>query len=327
MRNSRIKLIGIYIAWLTLCVFLMICRVEGAAADGSISGAVRNREGEPLSYANIVVEGLEIGTMSLKDGTFELAGLNPGSYRISVSYVGYRGQSRLVKIEPGAENRLEFILEQSVFELEPVVVTGSPIASDPMKSPLDISYIGGRDKLRLQTASLGKTIENIPGVTNMSTGGVSGKPVIRGHTGERIRILADGVSQEYQQYGERHAPNIDPFNFERIELIKGASSLLYGSDAIGGAVNLIPLKPQFGNPEGTHWGGRLMTRYSSVNREKSAGMRLKGGTDKLGFHGSIAARRAGNFSTPDVPAFAQSGAPGDPRFTGEIDHTDYQQYT
>ncbi len=327
MRNGKSILIAVVIIFFIIPFRLAAPRAEAAGRAGSITGAVKDENGKPLSYANIILEGLDIGTMSMKDGSFSLSNLKPGRYRLSVSYVGYRGQSRLVDIGPGSEVSVEFILEESLFELEPVVVTGSPIASDPLKSPLDISYIGGREKLRLQAASLGKTIENIPGVTNMSTGGAAGKPVIRGHTGERIRILMDGVSQEYQQYGERHAPNIDPFNFERVEVIKGASSLLYGSDAIGGAVNLIPLKVQFGPAEGSHWGGRLMSRWNSVNRERSAGLRLKGGTGKFGFHGSFSARKAGNLSTPEEPTFSESGIPGDPRFTGEIDHTDYVQYT
>jgi len=323
----RLKSVQTAITLFILPMILYIPAVHASTPAGSISGRVLNRDGEPLSYANIVLEGLEIGTMSMKDGTFNLENISPGRYRISVSYVGYRGESRLIRVRAGEEAEVQFRLEQSAFQMEPVVVTGSPIPSSPKNSPLDISYIAGRDKLRLQSASLGKTIEDIPGVTNMSTGGVSGKPVIRGHTGERIRILADGISQEYQQYGERHAPNIDPFNFERVELIKGASSLLYGSDALGGVVNLISLKPQFGSPESPYWGGRLMTRWNSGNQEKSAGLRLKTGSEKVGFHGSFVARRAGNFKTPQAATFSESGAPGDPKFTGEIDHTDYEQYT
>lgn len=292
---------------------------------GSIEGVVFNMENEPLVGANIFLPKLERGAMTNKEGLFIINQLPAGAYKLVAKYIGYQSVTQNVKVIAGETIRVEFKLRQSVIESEPVVITGSPIAIDPLNSPQDINSIGGREKIRLQSTSLGKTIESIPGVYNMSAGSVAGKPIIRGQTGERIRILSDGVAQEYQQYGERHAPNIDPFNAERVEIIKGAASLLYGSDALGGAINLIPCRFLIASGKNTECNGSITTAYHSNNNEIMTGAKFGASKGKVGFKGGLVRRSAGNFHTPEVDPFSQTGKSGDPKFTGEIDNTDFQQ--
>ncbi len=299
--------------------------LSGQPGSGKIEGVVISEEGEPLPAANIYIPGLNRGTVSDNRGEFVFKQLPSGSYLVTVKYIGYEPRSRKVEVRAGETAEVSFKLEQSFIRIQPVVVTGRPVASDPLSSPQDISCLSGREKFRLQSASLGETIENIPGVYNISAGAVAGKPVIRGQTGERIRILSDGIVQEYQQYGERHAPNLDPFNADRIEVIKGAASLLYGSDALGGAVNLISPRFRMASRGEADLRGELTTSYHSNNGEYMAGMKLSGSRDRAGFTGSLVRRSGGNFHTPDVAPFAETGERGDPKFTGEIDHTDFEQ--
>ena len=282
-------------------------------------------ENEPLVGANVVLPNLERGASTNNQGRFIITQLPAGTYNVAVKFIGYKSTSQNVKVTSGETSQIKFKLYQSVIESEPVVITGSPIAADPLNSPQDISCISGREKIRLQSASLGQTIESIPGIYNMSAGSVAGKPIIRGQTGERIRILSDGVAQEYQQYGERHAPNIDTFNAERIEIIKGAASLLYGSDALGGAVNLIPYRFHIASGEQTEFNGSVTTAYHSNNSELMTGAKFGGSTGKVGFTGSLVRRSAGNFHTPEIDPFSKTQKSGDPKFTGEIDHTDFKQ--
>jgi len=292
---------------------------------GSIEGIVLNIEDEPLVGANIIMPNLERGASTNNLGEFIITQIPAGTYQVAVKFIGYKSETKNVKVNTGETSRLQFKLRQSVIESEPVVITGSPIAVNPLNSPQDISSISGREKIRLQSTSLGKTIESIPGIYNMSAGSVAGKPIIRGQTGERIRILSDGVAQEYQQYGERHAPNLDPFNSERIEIIKGAASLLYGSDALGGAVNLIPYRFHIAAGEKTEFNGSVTTAYHSNNDEYMAGAKFSSAIGKAGFNGALVRRSAGNFHTPAIDPFSETGKRGDPKFTGEIDHTDFEQ--
>lgn len=294
-------------------------------ASSTIEGVVFDENDEPLAGANIMLTHLDVGASTSQDGRFTISKVPAGTYKVAVSFIGYKSETQTVELSSGEVKRLRFELEESLIYSEPVVVTGSPVAVDPLESPQDIDYISGREKIRIQPASLGETIESIPGVSNMSAGSVAGKPVIRGLTGERIRVMIDGVTQEYQQYGERHAPNIDPFNAERIEVIKGSASLLYGSDAIGGAINLIPHNFQFHSDAGLRYSGNATAAFRSNNSEFMSGAQIKSSTNKFALNASIVRRAASDFHTPDVKAFAETNKPGDPKFTGKIDHTDFEQ--
>jgi iron complex outermembrane receptor protein/hemoglobin/transferrin/lactoferrin receptor protein len=292
---------------------------------GILRGTVVSESNESLMGANVSIPSIERGASTDTKGDFFISQLPAGTYAVAVTYIGYRPESKNVTIVSGQTVHIEFVLSPTTIEMLPIIVTGSPIATDPLNSPQDISFISGREKIRLQSASLGKTIEAIPGVYNMSAGSVAGKPVIRGHTGERIRILSDGIAQEYQQYGERHAPNIDPFNSERVEVIKGAASLLYGSDALGGAVNLIPNHFHIAANESFDYSGTLTSAYQSNNGEYMAGFKFGASKGRFGLHGSLVRRSAGDFQTPEAKSYSQTQQRGDPKFTGEIDHTDFEQ--
>jgi len=319
-----------YKIWTMLLIFLLHFFLwnNSSQADsrfGSLTGTVRDSENRPLVGANVILPSIERGASTNQQGEFTIGQLPAGTYQVAVKYIGFASNMKRVTISPGETTEVKFQMKQTALETEPIVVTGSPVAADPLSTPQDISTISGRDKIRLQSTSLGKTIESVPGIYNMSTGSVAGKPIIRGHTGERILILSDGMAQEYQQYGERHAPNIDPFNYDRVEIIKGAASLLYGSDALGGAVNLIPYRFHIATGQKAEFHGTITSAYHSNNNEYMAGLKFGGSKGKFGFTGSLIRRNAGNFHTPDVAPFSISQKRGDPKFTGEIDHTDFEQ--
>ncbi len=210
--------------------------------------------------------------------------------------------------------------------LAPVEVTsGIPAPGDPLLQASQVDVLTGSEKDREAGTSLGETLDALPGVDNISAGSQAGKPVIRGLSGNRVRLLSGGMGLNHQQYGTRHSPNIDPFLSGRIEVVRGASSLLYGSDALGGAINVMPLPIPFA-PEGeTRWGGETLTRLASNNEQWDLGVKAHGGTDRLGAVVGVIDRSAGNLTTPDADTAAESGDSDDPRFTGELDHTDFDQ--
>lgn len=292
---------------------------------GTIEGLVVDSQDMPLANANVFIPQLERGASTDSDGKFIINQLTGGTYKVAVQYIGYRPETKNVTITAGSTSHVQFTMLPSPIASEPIVITGRPIAADPLDSPQDISYISGREKTRLQSTSLGKTIESIPGAYNMSAGSVAGKPVLRGQTGERVLILSDGIVQEYQQYGERHAPNLDPFNSERIEIIKGAASLLYGSDALGGAVNLVPHQFHIASGERAEFDGLITTAYHSNNNEYVAAAKVHSALGNVGLNGTLVRRSSGDFNTPTVDTYSETGERGDPKFAGEIDHTDFEQ--
>lgn len=134
-------------------------------------------------------------------------------------------------------------------ELPPVSVSaGAPAPGLPLYQAADVDVVSGEEKERREGASLGETLRHLPGISNIGTGNTVGKPVIRGLSGNRIQILSNGVGVDHQQFGVRHTPNIDPFLSDRIEVVRGASSLQYGSGALGGAIDVSGLALDFAAP-------------------------------------------------------------------------------
>lgn len=212
---------------------------------------------------------------------------------------------------------------QAAESLDPVSVTAAPFVTTVEDSPTAVDVVEGEEKRRQQGASLGALVEDIPGVSNISTGSQVGKPVIRGLSGSRIRVLSGGVAQDHQQYGVRHLPNVDPFLAERVEVVRGPQSVLYGSDALGGAVNLVPRAvPEA--PGSSLLRGRVTTGFRGNNAEGMLGVEAEGARDGWGWTAALSRRDAGDLTTPDEPTFAESGVGNDPKFTGELDHTDYE---
>jgi iron complex outermembrane receptor protein len=145
--------------------------------------------------------------------------------------------------------------------------------------------------------SLGESLQRITGVSVLQTGNNIYKPVIQGLHSSRVLILNNGIRQEGQQWGSEHAPEIDPYVANRLTVIKGASSVRYGGDAIGGVVLVEPRLLQY-NPE---LNGELNLAAFSNNRQGVLSAMFEGGLDKSGLNawrlqGTV--KRGGNAKTP-----------------------------
>lgn len=282
-------------------------------------------DGTPLHGAHIFIPSIGRGTATDERGEYIFTNVPAGRHSLVVRHVGCRPIAATIEVHDTGTVIMNLTMTASPIEQEAVVVTGSPHAADAQTTPQEIASISGDTKLRVQKTSLGATLQSLPGIYNMSAGAVAGKPVIRGLTGERVSILSDGVALEYQQYGERHAPTTDPFSYDRIEVIKGASSLLYGSDALGGAVNLVHHPYHFSGEGRTEAEGFLSGAYSSNNGEYMLGVKGSAATRHFAFRMNAVRRQAGNFHSPGILSYARTLQRGDPKFTGEIPWTDFEQ--
>lgn len=309
-----------------LSVFFLLSNILlSEIFNGIIKGKVLSNEGTELYGAHISLPSLGRGTVTNEKGEFILSTILKGKHRIVISYVGYKSEIKMIDLDEDISIELIVKLKPTAIQTEPVVVTGNPYATNPLNSPQDIGSLDGREKTKLESSSLGKTLETMPGIYNLSAGSVAGKPVVRGLTGERVLILSDGVAQEYQQYGERHSPNIEVSDYDRIEIIKGAASLLYGSDAMGGAINLIPHPLHFSPKSELDLNGSIAGSYFSNNNEYSTGLKVNGSTNSFSVNGNIIRRKADNFHTPDADPYSNTLKRGDPKFTGEIPNTNFEQ--
>ena len=205
----------------------------------NISGIVVNEENEPLIGATVYSHNLKKGTATGEGGAFELKGLRGKTVAIQVSSLGY--ESKILNIDiPTTGLKVE--LHESILEMEEVVVSGGFVNTQD-RSAVKISSIS-IDRLKKSAApSLIQALAQEPGVEMVKMGQGVLKPVIRGLTGTRVATLFRGTRIESQAWGEEHGIFIPEQGLERVEVIKGPASLLYGSDAMGGVLNFIPQKP------------------------------------------------------------------------------------
>lgn len=187
-------------------------------------------------------------------------------------------------------------------DLDAVIVTASPMrdAADAVSRPVDV--LGGErlDEARGAGASLGEVVSGLPGVQSSNFGPGVGRPVIRGLDGPRVSVLNDGLSsQDVSTVSQDHSPAIEPFLADQIEVLKGPSTLLYGSGAIGGVVNVVDGRIAESPVDG--FDGRIEARFDGGDKDGHTDMfRLDAGNGSgLSIHADGVYRDAEDYDTPD----------------------------
>ncbi len=173
--------------------------------------------------------------------------------------------------------------EQSIVELEPVIVT-SPLQLKLSESAMPVTVLSD-DELRMKTGhSIGDTLKNELGISSQSFGPGVGTPVIRGQAGPRVRVLSNGIgSNDASAISPDHATSVEPLLAERIEVLRGPATLLYGSGAMGGVVNVIDNRIP-GQMFDKLVGAALEQRFDSTSDETSTTMKVEGGQGNLAYH-------------------------------------------
>jgi len=214
---------------------------------GNLTGVVTDKaDGKPIPGVLISIPDLKTGTVTDIDGRYSINRLPKGNYLLQISYLGY---TTLNKSFNGAKSTvLDIQLISASIETGEVIITGVSKATEIRRNPIPMVAIG-KTFIEQHSAS-GNVIDeiaNLPGISAVTTGPNISKPVIRGLGYNRVITLQDGIRQEGQQWGDEHGIEVDQNSIDRVEIIKGPASLTYGSDAIGGVINLISPNPV---PEG-----------------------------------------------------------------------------
>ncbi|AEG00207.1 TonB-dependent receptor [Methylomonas methanica] len=173
--------------------------------------------------------------------------------------------------------------ELPLTELEPVIVT-SPLQLKLSESAMPVTVLSD-DELRMKTGhSIGDTLKNELGISSQSFGPGVGTPVIRGQAGPRVRVLSNGIgSNDVSAISPDHATSVEPLLAERIEVLRGPATLLYGSGAMGGVVNVIDnrIPDQMFDKLA---GAALEQRFDSTSDETSTTMKVEGGQGNIAYH-------------------------------------------
>jgi iron complex outermembrane recepter protein len=184
-------------------------------------------------------------------------------------------------------------------DLDQIIVTASPLrgTAEALSEPVEI--LSGEVLNENRAATLGETIGSLPGVQSTNFGPGVGRPVIRGLEGARVAILSGGLgTQDVSTVSQDHAVALEPFLADQIEVLKGPSTLLYGSGAIGGVVNVVDGRIPEAAPA-SPFSGRAEVRFASVNDGNVDVLRIDAGSERFAFHADAVYRNLLDYETPD----------------------------
>ena len=272
------------------------------AAARALSGRVTDTTGSPLAQVRVTVPEVNRTTITDLDGRYQLRSIPSGTYGVSFALVGYAPQVKRVVVRD-ADVTLDATLQPTLVELPDLQVTASPLATTSLTSPQPVSVMSCQDVQAHRAASLGETVSQLPGVHSFSTGSGIGKPVIRGLSSTRVLVLENGQRVESQQWGDEHGPQVEAAEASRIEVIRGPASVLYGSDAIGGVVNVITPALPDAIGRSSFGRGSVVAAYSTNNEQPDGTLSLEGASGGLGARASFTGRTSSDVSTPtgDLP--------------------------
>ena len=280
-----------------LVALLALTTWSVAAQSGprTIAGTVMDTDGDPLVGATVQALRLGTGAATDRDGRFVLPGLPADTVRLAVSFVGFDTHRSLLDLRRG-DVRLEVRLEEAAVGLGDVIVEEQGIElGDAARS---VAIVDAEELAEKRGQTLAESLEGVAGVTTLSTGPSIAKPVVRGLHSERILVRNGGVTQEGQQWGAEHAPEIDPFAPDRIEVVRGAAGVQYGVGAIGGVIRIEP--PPL--PHAAGLDGRLDLQGFTNNGQGAGSLMVEGSpaaVPGLGLRSRLSYRRAGDARTPD----------------------------
>lgn len=305
------------------CFFsITIAFAQSGECDLTLEGSVRSSDGEILPGANISVEKHQIITSSDQDGNFKLVSLCEGPVVLVVTYIGF--DSERVSVRSPFREKLIISLTPSVKILHDLVFEGTHANHHDNAQSIDV--LSAEDLTIQKGKSLGEMAQNLSGVTALRSGPGIFKPVIQGLHSQRILVLNNGVKQEGQQWGVEHAPELDSYIASDIEVVKGAETVRYGVDAIGGVI--IVSAPDLRYFNGLN--GEANSQLNSNSRMGAISVMIGGGIEKhtaLAWRVQGSMKKGGDFTTPDyvmsntgVSELNASGAFGlkGERYTAEL---------
>lgn len=221
--------------------FLLLATAVGAQTPGCdhvLRGRViDDHDGTTLGFAHVVLVGAARNTATDEQGRFSFEGLCAGRYLLRFSHVGCITREKELLLT--GDTIVILHLEHHVVEFNEVEVAAARPDEHVGQAHVQV------DKAEMEKrggSGLAEMVAHLPGVSVLRTGPTIGKPVIHGLSGNRVLTLNQGVRQEDQQWGSEHAPSLDPLSSDRITVVKGAASVQYGADAMGGVVITEPVE-------------------------------------------------------------------------------------
>ncbi|MGI8892388.1 MAG: TonB-dependent receptor [Bacteroidia bacterium] len=257
-------------------LLLVMMYVPASFAQNSMTGFVYDGQtNNPLPGAAIYIPDLKTGTATNGNGYFRIERLPASRLLVQVKYLGFTTHTQIIDIR--TTDTLRVFLQPTSIEGKEVVITGTAITSESERNSVAVKTVDRIDIITIPSNNLIDALAHTPGVSQITTGNAISKPVIRGLSFNRIITLHDGVRQEGQQWGDEHGIEIDKYAADKIEVMRGPASLMYGSDALGGVINILePVTPQVNSLR-----GNFTTQFFTNEKLTGNSLMLEGNTNGL----------------------------------------------
>jgi iron complex outermembrane recepter protein len=261
---------------------------------GAIRGIVTDRQtGEPVGWASILLEEINRSAIAHEDGRFSFNNIPAGRYTLRTYRLSYENHIQEIIVSAGDTLALELRLMRHDFRSDAVVITAET-PDDDLTRPERV--ISGTELRQQLGRTLAETIGNEPGMSQRSMGPAPARPVLRGLGGDRLLILEDGNrTGDMSATAPDHAVAIDPMNAERIELIRGPAALMYGSNTLGGVINVS--RGQIPTVLSEHLHGSGSLQLESVNTGAGSGFNIEGSSGKISLRADLSGRMASDIET------------------------------
>ena len=273
-----------------LSAWFMLWAAPSAFSQHSLSGKITySGNGEPVAGAAVYLPDLRTGASTDTDGNYLINNLPAGTFTVQVSYVSHK--TVLEKVMVSGQTRKDFQLLNASVSLEEVIVSGASVKTIVRESPIPITTLSKIQWLQSSSTNLVDAVAKLPGMSQISTGVGLSKPVIRGLGFNRVITMHDGIRQEDNQWGEEHSIHVDEYSIDRYEIIRGAGSLMYGSDGLGGVMSLLSPQPV----EAGKVTGQFLYNYQSNNNLHGLSAMTAGNRNGLNWLLRLSKKNANNY--------------------------------
>jgi iron complex outermembrane receptor protein len=284
--KKSIQILSILLAFFSV----LIGNAYASSIRSNFSGTVKDaKTGLPIQGVSIYISDLKIGANTNSRGEFNLPNMSDGKHLVEVSHIGYNTVVEAVTVL--GDTKRDYLLTESIVENNAVIVTGVTKATQLKKIPFQVSVLRKEDLQQSASTNIIDALSRKAGVSSLSTGPAISKPLIRGLGYNRVLTINDGVRQEGQQWGDEHGIEVDEASVSKIEVLKGPASLIYGSDAMAGVINIITNVPVANNSLKLNAG----TNYQTNNRMSSIYGNIAGNVNGFNWNAYGTTKSASDF--------------------------------
>ncbi|GAA3788096.1 TonB-dependent receptor [Corallibacter vietnamensis] len=278
---------------LCLLLFFSLNTILLAQETFQIKGTVTDAKTlQPIEGVTIIGKD-NLYAISSSDGSFVINNVPSGDYTLTISHVAYTTKTMVINVNSKTIT-IAIVLNELTTNLDEITVTGKTKQRLADETPMVSELVSKEFLTTNRENSLMQTLSKIPGVSTINIGSGQSKPVIRGLGFNRVSVVQNGVKHEAQQWGNDHGLEIDQNGIEEISIIKGAASLLYGSDAIAGVVDIQPAKV----PAENSLGGEVNLLAESNNDLLGISAGLQGRKEKWYYRSRLTYRDYGDYKVP-----------------------------